>query len=34
MIQCCYSRYDDELVALKGIQAVYRVPLRKDLFVG
>jgi hypothetical protein len=28
-----YSRYD-EIVALKETQAVSRVPLRKDLFVG
>jgi hypothetical protein len=34
MIRCCYSRYDDELVTLKGIRAVSRVPLRKELFVG
>jgi hypothetical protein len=28
-----YSRYDDELVALKGARVVSRVRLCKDLFV-
>jgi hypothetical protein len=34
MIRCWYSGYDGELVALKGTQAIFRVPLRKDLFIG
>jgi hypothetical protein len=34
MIQCFYSIYDDELVALKEARVLFRVLLRKDLFVG
>jgi hypothetical protein len=34
MIHHFYSGYDDELVTLKDAQAVSRVLLRKDLFVG
>jgi hypothetical protein len=34
MIQCFHSIYDDELVTLKEARVLFRVLLRKDLFVG
>jgi hypothetical protein len=34
MIRCFCFGYDDEVVTLKGARAVYRVLLRKNLFVG
>jgi hypothetical protein len=34
MIRCLPFDYDDAIVTFKGARAVYRVPLRKDWFVG